>query len=69
VNGEQTSSGSRTIAAGVGNGTTRSYGAAFGLTNGSYSMTSTIFNTNPLTSANWALADLSTLQACVKTIS
>ena len=62
---QDTGGGGRTIELGVGNGTTRSYGSAWPLGT-TYKMNTTPFSTNPLTSAPWVLADLSTLQVAAK---
>lgn len=62
---QDTSGGGRTIQLGLGNGTTRSYGSAWGLGT-TYKMNTTAFSSNPFTSAAWLLADMSTLQAAAK---
>lgn len=62
---QDTSGGGRTIELGVGNGSTRAYGSAWSLGT-TYKMNTTPFSSNPLTSAAWALADLSTLQVAAK---
>jgi hypothetical protein len=62
---QDTSGGGRTVELGIGNGTTRSYGTAWGLGT-TYVMNTTAFSSNPFTSAPWALADLSTLQVAAK---
>lgn len=62
---QDTSGGGRTTEIGIGNGTTRSYGTAWGLGT-SYVMNTTPFSSNPFTAAAWALADLSTLQIAAK---
>ena len=62
---QDTPGGGRTVELGIGNGTTRSYGTAWGLGT-TYVMNTTPFSSNPFTSSPWALADLSTLQIACK---
>jgi hypothetical protein len=59
---------SHTVEIGVGNGTTESFGAARSVPQ-SYEPLVQAFETNPLTSAAWAIGDLTTLQAAVKLVS
>ena len=62
---QDSAGGGRTTELGIGNGSTESYGSAWGLGT-TYAMNSTAFSSNPFTSTGWALADLSTLQVAVK---
>lgn len=56
---------SRAIDLGVGNGASESYGSDIYL-GANYSYVTQEFDQNPLTSANWATGDFTTLQAAVK---
>jgi len=58
---QDTSGGGRTIELGLGNGTTRSYGSAWGLGT-TYKMNTTAFSENPFTSSAWTLAAMTGLQ-------
>jgi len=57
--------GARSLAIGVGNGSTESFNSGSYLTE-SYQFYTNPLNTNPLTSANWSPTDFSTLQASLK---
>lgn len=57
----------RTVAHGVGNGTTENFDAGTNIS-ASYTMLIRTLDTNPLTSANWSTSDLSTLQGAVKCV-
>lgn len=66
---EQTvSAGGRSFAAGVNNGTIRSWGATVVPTNG-YLTYSQAFSVNPATGNPWVIGDLAALQLAVETIS
>jgi hypothetical protein len=58
-------SGGRSIALGVGNGTTESFGGNIALGSG-YTYARKNFDTNPLTSAPWVPTDLSAIQGAIK---
>jgi hypothetical protein len=57
------------LSVGVGNGTTESFDSGTAPPSGSYGMITRTLDTNPLTSAAWAVADFATLQAALKVIS
>jgi hypothetical protein len=57
--------GSRSVAVGLGNGSTESYGSGNALTT-SYTTYRQNFSSNPFTSAAWLTTDINTLQAAVK---
>lgn len=62
----------RTYAIGIGNGVTQSFGGTLtpgGTTSASYAYTSSVFITNPFTSAAWAVGDLNTLQVVQECVS
>ena len=58
--------GSRTLAVGVGNGSTETFGTGMVFASTSYLYAETPLNENPETSAPWAAADFSTLQVAIK---
>ena len=62
---QDTSGGGRTIELGVGDGSTRQYGSAWGLGT-TYAMNTTPFSFNPITSSAWTLGDLTTLQVAAR---
>lgn len=62
---QDTAGGGRTIQLGLGDGSTRSYGTAWGLGT-TYRMNTTSFSSNPFTSSAWVLADMAALQSAVK---
>jgi len=62
---QDTSGGGRTIDLGLGNGSTRSYGSAFGLGT-TYKTNAQPFSSNPFTSAAWLLADMTALEVAAK---
>lgn len=62
---QDTSGGGRTIELGLGNGTTRSYGSAWGLGT-TYAMNTTPFSENPFTSSAWTLGAMTGLQVAAQ---
>jgi hypothetical protein len=62
---QDTSGGGRTIDLGLGNGSVRFYGSAFGLGT-TYRTNATPWSSNPFTSIAWALADATGLEVAAK---